>query len=164
MKDSNLINKSSLKKILTNFKNFCINKSGDTNIGDLEVSNIKSNAYYISSNVPFATDTHLNVGSAIEQRTPNRAELSIISKTDIPCDLMLGSNDELKYGISCRNSTENYRLGIYNFTSTKWPITISSTDEVTVAETLKAKKIVTTSGADLDNLLSRIKTLEAKVK
>lgn len=44
----------------------------------------------------------------------DRATLELFSRSNIPCDLWLGSNNLTKWSITCRASDENYMLGLYN--------------------------------------------------
>lgn len=57
---------------------------------------------------------HLSIGTIIGQVAANRAELSIVSETDIPCDLWLGNSGGNVWSINCRSSNENRSFSIYH--------------------------------------------------
>ena len=64
-------------------------------------------------------DGHLSVGEILPQNTAGRAELSVVTKLDFPCDIMLGTNGEKQWSITARSNTETSSLpksfNIYNY-------------------------------------------------
>lgn len=57
---------------------------------------------------------HLSIGTIMGQVYANRAELSIVSETDVPCDLWLGNSGGNVWSINCRPSNENHSFSIYH--------------------------------------------------
>lgn len=57
---------------------------------------------------------HLSIGTIMRQVYANRAELSIVSETDVPCDLWLGNSGGNVWSINCRPSNENHSFSIYH--------------------------------------------------
>ena len=55
----------------------------------------------------------LTIGTRGRSNNPNRAELHLVSNSDNPCDLWLGSNSGEKWSITSRSSSEGYVLGLY---------------------------------------------------
>ena len=62
----------------------------------------------------------ISVGVPVEQLSTSRAELNIITLTNNPCDIWMGSNNQRYWSITARDSTENYQLGIYNSKVSSW--------------------------------------------
>ena len=77
--------------------------------------NGNSNANHVS----ISHTGHLNVGSYVEHADTDRAELSIVSIGDSPCDLMLGSSKTKHWSISSRDTSMNKCLIIHSYEGTK---------------------------------------------
>lgn len=72
----------------------------------------------------------LCVGKIENQITINRAELSVISTTDVPCDIILGANNERKWSLTSRDSSESYAFGLYSNTSKSYSLYVTSSGSV----------------------------------
>lgn len=57
---------------------------------------------------------YITIGSALGQQNSGRAELSIISTTDIPMDLWMGTNATAQWSLSVRASSDSNVLSVYN--------------------------------------------------
>lgn len=68
----------------------------------------------------FRANNMISVGVPVEQLSTSRAELNIITLTNNPCDIWLGSNNQRNWSITARPSGENYQLGIYNNRLSNW--------------------------------------------
>ena len=68
----------------------------------------------------FRANNMISVGVPVEQLSPSRAELNIITLTNNPCDIWMGANNQRYWSITARDSTENYQLGIYNSKVSSW--------------------------------------------
>ena len=87
-------------------KNY-VKKAGDTMTGRL-------------TGPSFRASNMMSVGSPVEQLSSSRAELNIITLTNDPCDIWMGSNNQRYWSITARNSASNYQLGIYNSKMSNW--------------------------------------------
>ena len=87
-------------------KNY-VKKAGDTMTGRLTAPFFRAN-------------NMISVGVPVEQLSSSRAELNIITLTNNPCDIWMGANNQRYWSITARDSTENYRLGIYNSKVSSW--------------------------------------------
>lgn len=74
--------------------------------------------------------TRLSVGVNLSQQTTNRAELSVISVSDTPADLMLGANNAKRWALTTRHSTESYAFGLWHYGSSAWAVYINASRQV----------------------------------
>lgn len=79
------------------------------------VANARLNAGSVKLSGNSFIGGELMIGTELTPSNPSRAELSIVTATDNPCDLWLGTGGERRWSINCRHSAENYRLSIYYY-------------------------------------------------
>ena len=84
---------------------------------------------------------HLSIGKIISPVNSGRAELSLISETDIPCDIWLGTNNNLKWSINTRPSSEGYGLSIYNYDIRSSMLYITGNGNVGIGTTSPSHKL-----------------------
>lgn len=72
---------------------------------------------FFANGVPQSVNGHLSIGTILGQQTAGQAELSVISETDVPVDIMLGRSGTKKWSITSRASSESDYFGIYNYTN-----------------------------------------------
>lgn len=70
------------------------------------------------------------IGKIHSQDVKDRATLSVVSNTDIPADIMLGSNSTLTWALTARSSKEFNRLELVNQSNAYRTITITQDDRV----------------------------------
>ena len=121
----------------------------------------------------------LNVGSAFSGDS-SRAILSVITSSNSPCDLVLGSSGVNKWTITTRQSSSNYSLGFYSYVTGNWPLWMShdgnvriggpgsdGTDKLQVEGTIKGESMTTylqtsqPSGGMLPNREYKLGTLSS---
>ncbi len=84
---------------------------------------------------------HLSVGAGLSQQTVGRAELSLISETDVPNDLMLGRSGTKKWSITSRSSSESDYFGIYNYTTGAMRLVILENGNIGIGTTASSYKL-----------------------
>lgn len=84
---------------------------------------------------------HLSIGKIVPQVNAGRAEFSLVSTTDIPCDLWLGTNNDYHWSINERDSTERHDLSIYSRLSGKHVMRILSDGKVGIGTTSPSYKL-----------------------
>jgi hypothetical protein len=87
--------------------NIVPNSDNAYNLGS--TSNYWLNVYHYNSCVW----NHVNIGYQKGQYTANRAELTVISRTDVPADIYFGCSNAYKWQISSRASGDSYKLNFY---------------------------------------------------
>ena len=127
LQDKGWIITSDGTSIATGFGNFIPNSdvipsaNGTKNLGS--TSMYWQNVYHYNSCVW----NHVNVGYQLGHQSTNRAEISVISRNDLPCDLMLGANSIKKWSITCRESSSSYKLGVYSYSSSAMAVYFNGT-------------------------------------
>lgn len=60
--------------------------------------------------------------------TSDRARFRLISETDQPTDIVMGSNNVTRWSLTSRGSSEDYRLGIYNYVRGSYELSINGSN------------------------------------
>lgn len=98
---------------------------------------------------------HLSVGAILAHSNSARAELSVVSTGDNPCDLMLGHSGEKKWSISARSSASSEANGLifYNYTKAKTHMWITEDGSMILGPTSNVGGVFQISG-ETPNLIS----------
>jgi len=60
------------------------------------------------------TPNRLCIGTNLTQSNANRAEMHIVSSTDVPCDIWMGSGGGRNWSITARATGDNLSFGVFN--------------------------------------------------
>ncbi len=119
-----------------------LTQSGEVLIG---ATTSQSYKFYVNGTSLFSD--RVSVGKAVAQQTSGRSQLSVVSTTDLPCDLILGANAP-HWSFTARNSTEAgvagaYGLGIYSYRHSSYRLYIKDNGYIYTASNVIAGGSVT---------------------
>lgn len=128
--------------------------NGNIGIGTTNPTNklqVSGNAYITGGVIAvdfLRTNNRVNIGYNLGQQITGRAELSVISTTDVPADIYFGSSNARKWQISSRASGEYNILRFYCFpssNSTLVSLTLYQSGDLVSAGNIYATNFYTTS-------------------
>lgn len=70
------------------------------------------------------TSDMLCVGANVARGNVNRAELTCVSSTNVPCDVILGSNNAKKWSLMCRDSGDNHMFALWSYVNSLYAMRI----------------------------------------
>ena len=100
---------------------------------------------FINGVLDVSGNTNLTNNVYISSTSTNRARLYLRTYADQPNDLWLGANNTDKWSITCRNSAENYLLGIYSTAKSYVATFAQDTGVTTINYGLEVKGHIATS-------------------